>query len=233
MSLRATTRRPAASIHRPARACAGPAARPGPKGSASLRRPAPDAVPGRPGNPAACGCPRRRSRAPAASWAAPAATAGCTRPAGRGRAETGRPATTSTWALQAQPVDVVARAGQRARVQVGGHDAPHAAARQDRRQHAGAGADVEGQLASTAAARRRPGRGTRRAPARTRRSGDGCGCPGGAPSAGTSTPFLRHSCAPTRPSSSRSAATDGWPSGGPQASRQAWRRSGARGRAMP
>src|SRR3990167_6893363 len=50
---------------------------------------------------------------------------------------------------------------------------------------------------------------------------------GPAPRAGISTPFLRHSRAPTRPSSSRSATTLASPVAGPPASWQAARQSRA------
>ena len=125
---------------------AGPDARPGRTGSASLRRRVPGARRARPESRAACGCPGRRSRVRAANSGAPAATADCRPPAARAPAETGRPRTTSTCPLSPQPLDVVPGAGQRARVLVGGDHVPHAAARQDGREHAGSGADVEGQL---------------------------------------------------------------------------------------
>jgi hypothetical protein len=157
---------------------------------------------------AACGCRGRRSRARAASWAAPAPTAGCRRRARRGRRERDR--------LRRRPPAPRAPAarGSRARTPARAHPWSVATTRRDAAprehggQHAGAGADVEGD----AVGRQRPGQ------RRVRDQFDILAADGredavvrmdAPPSAGISTPFLRHSCAPIRPSSSRSDTIEG------------------------
>ncbi|MEV6509639.1 hypothetical protein AB0M61_26410 [Streptomyces sp. NPDC051642] len=126
-----------------------------------------------------------------------------------------------------------------ARVDVGGHDPVDALvdtpAGQDRGKVIRAGTEVEGGTgapgAGGAAIRRRPGNSVARATSSMHSPLTGENTPQcgwiRAPRAGTSTPFSRHCRAPSTPGNSRGDSAS-WPSGGPYASVQARRTSGAR-----
>jgi hypothetical protein len=132
-----------------------------------------------------------------------------------------RSASTTSTCPAAQALDVVAGAGQGTRVQVGGHDARDAAAREHRRDHAGAGADVPGQRGAGGQRRLRDQvevlAAHRREHAVVRVDAVGRRRPERRHLHALLAPFMRAH----QPEHSRSATTQGWPSGGPQASAHA------------